>query len=324
MHPFHPVTELFEMLEGPPFLDIVNDIKAHGCREPIVLDPNGYVLHGRVREKACDLLGIIPPYQIHDGSAIQFVVSTNLRRGQLSLRQRAFKAARLMNGVQVGDCRIEVTVQEAAYLFAISVSLVERARLVLGTGNPELVAAVERGDQSLTQVANQLRKPRNGTARAKPEVIPPKKKEEPAHRSLQDIAVERASKVEQIRTLAAEGACSRDIAEIIGRSEEWCRQMIRKHGIECRGDQIVGRTRRFNSTRLLENITFDSENLTALAGLIRWNQIDPSVIRSCRDRFIAAHRDQAKFIRLLDDRVRGLDQQEEERAYGKAKVVAGR
>jgi ParB-like chromosome segregation protein Spo0J len=87
-HEFHPLADLFPLLEGEQFNELVDDIKANGLHEPIaILD--GQILDGRNRYRACLAVGIEPrliPFRGDDPAA--YVVSKNLRRRHLNREQR--------------------------------------------------------------------------------------------------------------------------------------------------------------------------------------------------------------------------------------------
>lgn len=86
-----------------------------------------------------------------------FVVSLNLHRRHLDESQRAMVAAKLatMNrGRPAENASIEAfTQRQAAELLNVSRPSVQRAREVLDNGTPELVAAVERGEVSVSAAA---------------------------------------------------------------------------------------------------------------------------------------------------------------------------
>ena len=86
---FHPIAEIFPMIEGPEFDALVADVREHGLREPIVTF-EGAILDGRNRFRACQAAGI--PYRLEPfrgDDAASFVVSLNLRRRHMDASQRA-------------------------------------------------------------------------------------------------------------------------------------------------------------------------------------------------------------------------------------------
>jgi N6-adenosine-specific RNA methylase IME4 len=88
---YHPMAELFPLLEGEEFEELKRDIAAHGLREAIWLHPDGRILDGRNRHRACLETGTKPQYRTWDrnGSTLHFVVSLNLHRRHLTSSQRA-------------------------------------------------------------------------------------------------------------------------------------------------------------------------------------------------------------------------------------------
>jgi hypothetical protein len=78
------------------FQELKGDISGSGLLEPIVMF-EGKILDGRHRYKACLQLGIEPWFKDYDGpdSALDYVISLNLRRRHLSESQRAMAMANL-------------------------------------------------------------------------------------------------------------------------------------------------------------------------------------------------------------------------------------
>lgn len=94
---FHPLSELFPLMQGREFDELVADIKAHGLREPITtLD--GMILDGRNRWRACEAAGAEPrTCEYHGEDPLGWVVSLNLHRRHLDESQRAIVAAKIAN-----------------------------------------------------------------------------------------------------------------------------------------------------------------------------------------------------------------------------------
>jgi hypothetical protein len=85
---FHEVANIFPMMQGEEFDALKADIAANGLREPIWLHPDGRIIDGRNRYRACCELSIEPEYHTWNGSGslVSFVVSLNLHRRHLTAR----------------------------------------------------------------------------------------------------------------------------------------------------------------------------------------------------------------------------------------------
>jgi transposase-like protein len=87
---FHPFAEIFPLLEGEEFRNLVEDIREHGLREHIWLY-EGKVLDGRNRHRACIEAGVEPHFKEFQGdhaAAKAFVISKNIMRRHLSAEQK--------------------------------------------------------------------------------------------------------------------------------------------------------------------------------------------------------------------------------------------
>ena len=151
----HPAAALFPLLEGAALDAPAADIQAHGPRVPIVIHPGGRLLDGRNRLRACEAVGVTPARETWTGelgSEVDYVISLNLARRHLDESQRAMVAARLATLPDGGAIYAKSGAQicapsqpEAAARLQVSRRSVQYARLVLDSGTPELIAAVDQG-----------------------------------------------------------------------------------------------------------------------------------------------------------------------------------
>ncbi|MCK1814617.1 DUF5131 family protein [Streptomyces sp. XM4011] len=92
----HPFAELFPLIEGEEFDEMVQNIKEHGLQDPVLLNHDRTVLiDGRNRYRACQAAGIEPTYIVlpesyTDMMITDLIVSKNVMRRQLTIGQRAF------------------------------------------------------------------------------------------------------------------------------------------------------------------------------------------------------------------------------------------
>lgn len=160
---FHPLAGIFPLIEGREFDELVDDIRAHGVREPIWLYA-GQVLDGRNRYRASQVAGVDCPMRTYDGDdPVAFVVSLNLKRRHLDDSQRGHVAAKLANlphGTNQWSGKFAAPTQEqAATLLNVSERTVRTARKVVEQGAPELNRAVEKGEVSIAAAADIATKP---------------------------------------------------------------------------------------------------------------------------------------------------------------------
>jgi ParB-like chromosome segregation protein Spo0J len=159
--PFHPLSELFPLIEGREFDDLVADIKANGLREAIWIY-NGQILDGRNRYRACQAAGIEPASRQYAGDdALGFVLSLNLRRRHLDESRRAMVAARIANirhggqgGTVVNSGIPPLKQSDAAERLNVSVDTVKQARKVIDRGVEGLAKAVDSGEISVSAAAD--------------------------------------------------------------------------------------------------------------------------------------------------------------------------
>lgn len=92
---YHEVANIFPLMTGADYDALKADIAEHGLREPIWLHPDGSIIDGRNRHRACIETGTPPRFETWNGcgSLVAFVVSLNLHRRHLTPSQRAMIAA---------------------------------------------------------------------------------------------------------------------------------------------------------------------------------------------------------------------------------------
>ena len=160
----HPIASMFPLIEGRAFDDLVEDIREHGLREPVVVDDDGVLLDGRNRVRACEAAGVEITEDVHGGSDVAgFIVSHNLHRRHLTDAQRALIAARMANlqrgdfnqggrvGTPIGgpDPEPAVTRSTAKDLMQVSEGSLHRAKVITDKAIPEVADMAGQGQVSL-------------------------------------------------------------------------------------------------------------------------------------------------------------------------------
>ncbi len=95
---FHPLADLFPLMEGAEFDALVADIKANGLHYPVILY-DGKILDGRNRYHACLAAGFEPAVRNGDnwiGDPASFVISRNIHRRHLTTGQKSDLIAKLL------------------------------------------------------------------------------------------------------------------------------------------------------------------------------------------------------------------------------------
>jgi hypothetical protein len=159
---FHPLANLFPLIEGAEFEELVGDIRANGLHDHIDIY-QGKILDGRNRFRAAQAAGI--ELERRDfrtfmaelyGDPLAYVISKNLKRRHLDESQRAMVAAKLANlsqgrpAAQDNPANLPVKQADAAAKLSISERALRHARRVQDHGEPELVRAVERGQLAVS------------------------------------------------------------------------------------------------------------------------------------------------------------------------------
>jgi hypothetical protein len=137
---FHPLANLFPLMEGNDFTALVADIREHGLHEPVALY-DGKILDGRNRYHACREAGIECRFETVQGTdPVEYVISLNLRRRHLDESQRAMVAAKLAT-LKLGDNQHSEgqPIGRSSELLNVGERTVARACEVQEHGTPELV-----------------------------------------------------------------------------------------------------------------------------------------------------------------------------------------
>jgi ParB-like chromosome segregation protein Spo0J len=176
-HPFDPVCEIFPLMDQVDLSDLAVDIKNHGLREPI-WRYKGKIIDGRNRFLACKRAGVEPQYREWngEGSLTSFVLSLNLKRRQLNVKQQALAAAKAKDHFKAeakerkrqagqthgrGQKDVENLPQpnggaardKAGKAFGVSGKTVDTADKIQKHGSQELQDLAEEGNLSISAAA---------------------------------------------------------------------------------------------------------------------------------------------------------------------------
>lgn len=177
--PFHPLADLFPLIEGADFEALCADIAANGLHQPVQIW-RGTIIDGRnryravcridpaiARKDAAALAGLtwfVDVSHIHERLLPAHVISLNLHRRHLDAAQRAMIAAKLVTaghggarhgGAQHGEAdqganlRLEISAEQAGAMLNVSPRSVDSAKALRREAPAELVNRVERGEVSL-------------------------------------------------------------------------------------------------------------------------------------------------------------------------------
>lgn len=93
---FHPIANIFPLMEGVPFEAFVEDIRLNGQHVPILVH-DGQIIDGRNRYRACQQLGMPPRIETWDGSGSieELVLSLNVHHRHLTDSQKACVAVQI-------------------------------------------------------------------------------------------------------------------------------------------------------------------------------------------------------------------------------------
>jgi ParB-like chromosome segregation protein Spo0J len=151
----HPACALLPELGDAEFAALVEDIREHGQRHPIVIDEAGVILDGRNRWRACQTLGIDPQireFEGDDAAKSALILSENFHRRHMTKGQRAMAMAMLRPEPKMGRGSDEAKVAKD---FGLSLQLVRMARAVLAWAE-HAGQAVLTGEVALNDAYQQM------------------------------------------------------------------------------------------------------------------------------------------------------------------------
>lgn len=169
---FHPVANIFPLMEGRAFEDLCDSIQQNGLMEGIWIY-KGQIIDGRNRYRACQETGVEARFRAYEGEEadlVGFVVALNLHRRHLDEGQRsvvAAKIANLENGQHTSSANLQsspVTQSAAASMLNVSPRSVASAKRVIERAPEPITRAVERGDMAVSLAASVVELPEDEQA----------------------------------------------------------------------------------------------------------------------------------------------------------------
>jgi hypothetical protein len=110
-----------------------------------------------------------------------------------------------------------------------------------------------------------------------------------------------ARRAELIGRWAGEGSTSRQIAGLLGIGDDMVRRIARQRGISIRADQVVGRTRRLDSNRIIRETANALEALATGAGLVSPAELDKAQIPGWASSMTASLRELTQLVKTLKE-----------------------
>lgn len=247
---FHEAANVFPLLEGEEFVELVADINANGLLVPIET-LEGKVLDGRNRWRACDVLKIKPDtieVDLDGMTAIDYVLSLNLKRrhlgtggrGMVSVavenyeaneakkRQRMSEGRGVKGPVKLPDLNGDARDKAAAQL-KVSGKTTSDCKKVQGKGSAELVAATWK-DKVPPSVAAKMIDATGGDKARQTQAVEDVKAGKTPATALREIVAEnhqeRLESIEAVEAKAIEG-----VYDVIVVDPPW---PLAKTGRDCR------------------------------------------------------------------------------------------
>jgi ParB-like chromosome segregation protein Spo0J len=168
----HPLSMMFPPMAKDAFRNLCADIADNGLQFAIILF-QGMILDGWHRYLACKQLGIEPISKEFQGDLVaarNYVISANHHRRHAKPAQIAMTAAEfatLPHGGHRGTAEEQkvalkpMTVAEASKVFGVNTRYIKMARLVLGSGDGDLIAEVKDCRKQLADAAREVQSRRS-------------------------------------------------------------------------------------------------------------------------------------------------------------------
>jgi hypothetical protein len=80
----HPAADIFPRMPESEFEKHLANVKENGQLVPILVTPDGIILDGRARARACRKLGIEPRTEVKDGDPLKIVIAANRHRKHMT------------------------------------------------------------------------------------------------------------------------------------------------------------------------------------------------------------------------------------------------
>lgn len=184
----HPLSAAFPSMPDSEMDSLVEDIKKHGLREPVIVF-DGMVLDGWHRYRACEAAGKkCVTQKFEGGDPVAFVLSRNLHRRHLTGSQRASAVVSATNWRPLGDQSRSVpgtdrTTAEMAKEAEVSASTIEHAKAAHQAGLGDAVREGVVSAKAAAEVAKLSPKKREKAVEAiergeKPQGTKPEKKKD--------------------------------------------------------------------------------------------------------------------------------------------------
>ena len=147
----HPAAQLYPELTDLAQRALTKDIRDNGQQEPIVVTPDGLIIDGRARWRACAELGIRPVTRVETGSPWTFALTANAVRANLATRAIAVARTPIRHR-GTSDPMEPPRRDHAAALVEIGTASVQCAQVALRGGVNELLALAVEGLAPLASV----------------------------------------------------------------------------------------------------------------------------------------------------------------------------